>query len=214
MDKIILDVKNGIELELNEAKIMYSMTNYDRYKDSVIIHTVLQKWFNDINNIDEFNEKLDAFSRICNMKDLIDLFFQIMRIENLKRDIIAKALISNGVYVIDKTPKYDSIVKMVENVLLSEKKYPNIDYLLDEYIKIVNSLEYINLSKKAGWSLSSDFAERENYVNSVLFKKVEFFNSFKSKLFIISNQFGASVSDVQGEITKEETERNGYGNYY
>ena len=98
--------------------------------------------------------------------------------------------------------------------LPTEKKYPNIDYLLDEYIKIVNSLEYINLSKRAGWSLSSDFAERENYVNSVLFKKVEFFNSFKSKLFIISNQFGASVSDVQGEITKEETERNGYGNYY
>lgn len=204
MDELIIKVKKGIEIELNEAKIMYSMTKLDKYKNELILQTALQKWFISINNYDDFKNKFNAFMELCNIRKLVDLFFQIMRINNIKRDAIDELLIKEGIYVIDGSDKYKEIVKSVEESFFDKNKYINVDLLIDEYNKIINDSEYKRLSKQAGWGLTNHFSEKENYINSNLYLKVYFFNIFKSRLSILENQLETSViSDYNNEEMEE-----------
>ena len=201
MEKIIFDLKKGNEIELNEAKILYAMTNIEKYKNDIIVQTVLSEWLNGIETVKEFTDKLKAFTEICNMEELIDLFMQIMRIENIKRDIINMTLIKENIFVIDDSDLYKKM-KDIDPELLKQYSYPDIKCLIEEYYSIINSSKYKDLSKKAGWKLSDDFSLRENYLNSKLFKKVEFFYGFKSKLFIINSQLQSYTQYEKTSLSK------------
>lgn len=203
MDKVIQDLKKEIEIELNEAKIMYTITNSDKYKDEIIFQTVLYNWLKDVETVKDYKKKLDSFKKICDSQKLIDLFMQIMRIENIKRYIINKDLINNNIYNIDKSDVYNKSVKGFESTSLVNVEYPNIDFLIEEYNELINDSNYTELSKDAGWGLSSDFSNRNNYFNSSLFKQIEFFNTFKSKLFIINDQIASYCNDEKLEDKKE-----------
>ena len=192
MEKIIFDLKKGNEIELNEAKIMYAMTNVEKYKDEILVQTVLSDWLKEIETVDDYRNKLDAFLKICSLEELVDLFMQVMRIENINREIINSSvkyeLIKDNVYVTGDSALYENMIKNFDPELLKKYRYPDIDYLIEEYYSIINNILYIELSKRAGWKLSDDFSLRNNYFNSKLFKKIEFFYGFKSKLSIIENQ--------------------------
>lgn len=197
MEKCILDLKKQIDIELNEAKILYSMSNSKKYSDIIVLQTVLKNWVNDVYSVDDYRTKLDALSELCSFEELIDLFMQIMRLENIKKEIAKKIQLNNSILVCDESFKYKYVVKDLDTSILLNLKYPEITYLIKEYKSLINNPDYIFLSKKTGWELSDDFLIRVNYVNSVLFKKVEFFNLVKSKIFSMGEQLDLYYDDNQ-----------------
>jgi len=157
MEKNISDFKKGIDIELNEAKVLYSMSNLTKYRDAIVLQTVLKNWLTDVYSIEDFREKFGAFGELCSYEELVDLFMQIMRIENIKREIIKKKQINNCVLVHDVGLNYKLVVNNFDTSILLNLKYPDITYLIKEYKSLINKPEYIFLSEKAGWSLSEDF---------------------------------------------------------
>ena len=87
-----------------------------------------------------------------------------------------------------------NLVNIIEKT--EEQKDNRIQVAMNLYNKIITNPEYIELSSKCGYELTTDFLDKEKYLDSTLYNNLKFLNLFNNELDTINEKVGGEERKV------------------